>query len=179
MVYFWLDMSNIQPPLMRAVWADLERDVKEFAEAKWQYEQARYQLAVARERFAATKRVANGVMTFHDWDLWQERHPEVKYTGMAIGEAIESMLHDKAFKEAIAFAKGERDKFIPGVRRDDLIIDLERGGFEFKTITPLREIHAALIHLKHVKEGGHGYEHVDAGAALSWAEERFANATNE
>lgn len=168
---------HLRPPLLQTVWAELQRDASEFQDARTRFEQARYQVEIARRRYAATMKLADETMTAEDRRLWYESHPNMEYLGRKIGDAIDTALMGYAFDQAKAYVTGDVPNFDPALTIDAIMMLLERGGFEFSSVTPLREINGALINLKYIKKVRYRrYRHVDADAALSFMQDKYGKA---
>jgi hypothetical protein len=103
-----------------------------------------------------------------EWAKWQDRHPDVRFMGMAVGDAIKAVLDDNAFNQAYAFARNPdpEARYDPGLFLDQIVATLEGGGFEFRTLTPRREINAALMKLEGVEKKGAAYRVADADETL-------------
>lgn len=84
---------------------------------------------------------------------------------MKLGEAIIEALQNAAF-EAAATHYRTRQRFDPSVTLERLQEALERGGFEFRTAAPLREVNAGLIHLDGIVKDGGRYKAADSDEIL-------------
>jgi hypothetical protein len=138
------------PARIKAILAELERVAAEYVENQKQYQGAHVHFQAARERFASIKRIASEMLAFNDWYDWQASHSHVRYAAMTIGEAIREALHVRAFDAAAAVVhsvESARANFSPGMTLEQIADALEKGGFEFRTSTPKREVNAALIKL--------------------------------
>ncbi len=126
----------------------LDRTVAEYITAKDQFDSTRIAYEVAREKFAGVRRLAASVLSSTDWWSWRYDHANVRYTGLKISDAIVEALQDRAFTAAeIHHNSGGKKPYQPGMNLEELQDAMERGGFEFRTATPLREVNAALIQL--------------------------------
>ncbi len=84
------------PVRVRAILDELNRAASEYVENHKTYQEARVHFRAARERFASVKRIAAEMLSFTDWYDWQERHGNVRYAAMTIGEAVREVLREKA-----------------------------------------------------------------------------------
>lgn len=146
-------------PLLRRVEtmkAQLNQASQEYLAAKEQYDEARVTYEVAREKFASVRRLAFNVLSSRDWWGWRGANESVQYTGLKLGDAILFVLESYAYERTTpywtAIARGEKAIYRPGMTIDSIQEALERGGFEFRTSTPKREVNAALINTTSVKK---------------------------
>lgn len=141
---------NLENP-DQAIWQELDAATKEYGEAKNLFDGARIRFEVAKRRLEATKQLASEVIPQAVWENWLSSHRPVKYAGASIGEAavdyILSATHD-FYENATDSQFDHRPLF----RLDDIRQGLVRGGFEFRTLTPNRELHASLIKQTEVKK---------------------------
>jgi len=137
----------------------LNKTGDEFRRAKENYDAARVDYEAAREKFLVVRRLALGVLSKEDWYSWRMSRTNVQYTGLKIGEAIIEALETHAVESAREhFYKKDNPPFRPVMSLEEIQEAMERGGFEFRTTTPLREVNAALINLDGVKKEAHGYK---------------------
>ena len=146
---------SIQEP-ENTLWIELDTAAKGYGEAKESFDAARIRFEVAKRRLEATKEVASEVMPQEEWKRWLADHSSVKYAGMAIGEAAADFVVESTcafFDEADSKTIGHE----PFFRLEDIRQGLIRGGFEFRTLGPNRELHAALIRQAGVEKRGDQY----------------------
>jgi hypothetical protein len=96
-------------------------------------ELAEKQLCLTRDHFKMVIEKTEGAIP-HDWETVLK---QVRFVGVRIADACVALL-------------SERKKMTPV----ELLDALNRGMFRFRTNTPLREIHAALLRQQHVKRIG-------------------------
>jgi hypothetical protein len=138
--------------------AELDAANAEYARARDEFEAVRVKFESAKERFAAVRRLAGAALSEHEMSRWQYSHSSTQYVGVKIGDAIGKILVAKAFASAEQhFESNRRRSFFPAMNTDQILEALERGGYEFRTPTPKREVHAALINLDGVKKKGNWY----------------------
>ena len=142
--------TDAVPGRLRAILRELEAATDEYDDRKKEFEIARVKYEVARERFAKTKEMARSMMGYRDWGQWQADNPDVKFSGTQLGNAIIEILSSTAWKAAEAFTENKSNAFQPSVSLESIARELEEGGYEFKSIAPMREANAALIKLKGV-----------------------------
>jgi hypothetical protein len=153
-------------PLLRRVEtmkAQLDLVSAEYLEAKEQFDVARVNYEVAREKFSGVRRLAMSVQSNNDWYKWRHDHQGVQYSGLRLGEAIADVLENRAYEAAAEYwkikATDEPARYFPLLSLERIQENLERGGFEFRTATPLREVNAALINApaETIKKEKHGF----------------------
>lgn len=160
-------------PLRRieAMKAELEHASNEYLGVKANFDEARVAYEVAREKFAAVRRLAMNVMTAMDWYFWRVEHEPVQYTGLKLGEAIPDLLETHAFRMAGEYwdktISGQPATYAPFMSLERIQEALERGGFEFKSASALREVNAALINAPDTKKVRNMFSHVRADAILN------------
>lgn len=148
---------NDKPRRLEAIENELESVSQEYVVAKDWAQEAQVRFETAREKLAGIKRLATAMMPPFEWYEWQREHPNVRYVGSTIGEAITSLLEDHAYAMAQRYLRGESKHFVPHMDKDGIVGQLEAGGFDFRSTTPLREVHAALINLEGVTEDKEGF----------------------
>lgn len=145
------------PVRVKAILDELDRAANEYVENHKRIQEAQVHFKAARERFASVKRIAADMLSFGDWFDWQDRHGNVRYAAMTLGDAIREALRDRAFAAASDATHSETPvspvvamaAFAPTMTADEIVVALETGGFEFKG-APRRQIHAALLQLDFV-----------------------------
>ncbi|HYM37028.1 MAG TPA: hypothetical protein VES96_01345 [Nitrospiraceae bacterium] len=157
-----------EPTRIKTIKAELEKSAKEYLETREQLEVARVAFEAARERLAGVKKHATEMLETLDWYSWQRTHKDVRYAATPAGEAILEVLWNRTFDSAYAHLnKDEHPKFIPEMTLSGIQMELENGGFDFNTSTPLREVNAALMQLKGVTKLPSGnYRRDDADQVL-------------
>jgi hypothetical protein len=158
------------PVRVRAILDELDRAAAEYVETHKTLQAARVHFTAARERFASVKRIASDILSFADRYDWDERHGNVRYAAMTIGEAVREVLRDRAFAAAGQAIHSDSDpaaRFSPGMTLEQIVDALETGNFEFKG-APRRETNAALIRLDGVTKDEETDEYAieDAGEIL-------------
>jgi len=152
-----------------AIVSELGRAASEYQDALREFEITRQRLEVAKEKFAGVRRLAPDVLSPREWSEWQYNHEDLWLVGMDIGEAIRQTLHIRATSSAMESldSKGEK-RWDPSMATWEVVEALVEHGFEFRTATPRREVHAALLHLKSAKKMGEGrYALKEADAVYS------------
>lgn len=135
-----------------------------------------------REKFAGLSGLAEEMLSKKEWSEWQDAHPDVRFMGMNLGTAILEALTATAVESAWSFyaavAPAIPKPFNPWMTVDELVSVLENGGFEFRSITPAREINAALMKLDGVEKrddmGTAKYKMSDADVAFEKVRTHFA-----
>jgi hypothetical protein len=151
---------------LQAVETELNRCANEYLRAKGAFEKVQMEYQLAKERFATVRRVASEVFDTGDWMDWEEEHPDVRFAGLDVGEAIIEMLRRKAYDSATAHFE-ENKKYKAGMYQFQIVNVLQEGGYDFKSTTPGREVNAALIQLKGVRKSADGiYEIADSQTIL-------------
>jgi hypothetical protein len=136
---------------VKAILEQLEGAAQDYVIARADFERSKTTLEAAREKLSAVKRIAMDVLDRPQWYGWQNQHEEVRYAGTSIGDAIRSALWKTAADAARAILNKKATIFYPALGLDEIAEVLESGGFEFRTATPKREIHAACIKLDGVQ----------------------------
>lgn len=150
-------LPTAAPRRVQAVLLQLDRVASDYKEAKESFESARVEFEAAREKFASVKQLAAGMLTSNDWWAWQQQNQSVKYAAMPIGDAILESLREHTFAAAWRSVEGEQASFMPHCSMDELVAQLEAGGFDFRSSTPRREVNAALLNLNGVAKDGEMY----------------------
>ena len=142
----------------RILLQELERLAAEYQTAKVELDEAQMRFEIVKQSLSKTKELASEVMTWLDLHSWQLRYPGVKYAATAIGPAILDILDTNAREAAERFLDSTSTSkvFFTALSLSQIEVLLEAGGFEFNSVTPKREINAALINLTGVKRGKHG-----------------------
>ncbi len=144
-------MANVAR--VRTLIAELDKLSKEYIAARDDYESARQVFEAAKEKLVAVRKVAPEVLGA-EWHTWTLKHPEIRLVGLEMGAAIISVLQGKAYSSAIERVKslnkpeGEQKQYEPSMSPSEISDALDTHGFEFRTGTPRREVHAALLNLK-------------------------------
>jgi hypothetical protein len=152
---------------------ELNNAAKEFRDALEILKNAQVTVDMRRERLSALQRVASGMLTGDMWKWWQENNKRVRYVGMLIGPAIAEVLRGRAYESATRVSQGmvfpgTPPTFNASLSMDEIVQELDHGGFEFKTSYPMREVNAALMKLAGVKKRPDGrFEHADATNILN------------
>ena len=139
------------PARVKAILDELKRVVFDYTAARSDYEAARVHFEAARERLASIKKIASQVLSYDDWYRWQFSNPTVQYAGMSIGDAISHALDNRAYQCAADVVHATAGEFDPAMTLEQIVEELEGGGFEFRTPTPRREVNAALMKLDGIK----------------------------
>ncbi|MFN8618779.1 MAG: hypothetical protein U0837_16970 [Dehalococcoidia bacterium] len=178
----WLNIGSLlllevrYMPLPRAQVAldQLNKAAAEYAEAKAKADAAQTLFESAAHSLATTRRLAGDILGW--WDLWEweSEHREIRYAGMALGEAITSYLTGEAHKAGDRYQRGQDEKPHPWRSLEGIVDALDEGGFQFRTVTPAREANAAITNLKTVTSRKLAdttvYAAADAESILSWYE---------
>lgn len=144
------------PARVQALLEELSRDVESYESAKQEIERARVHYEIARERFSRIRTLAASMLSAGDWQSWLRKHPNLKYIGSQIGDAISTLLTHRAFESAHNVGEGKDKKYRPAATMEMIASELEIGGFEFRSTSPFREVNAALIKLTGVKKNTAG-----------------------
>ncbi len=160
----------IPAPRVQAAFDELDRAAAEYTEAKRQYEEARVRFEAANKRFGSVRRLADGMLSTRDLMRWRQRHPQVRFAGMTVADAIESYLREHAYDAASAFASKETKSYQPWAALDTIVRELEEGGFQFRTTSPKREVNATVINLATVTKlkNAPAYKVADADEILQF-----------
>jgi len=142
---------------VRAIINELQKATELYRATKHQYEWAQVQFESAREQFAGVRKLATDSLTTFDWIDWRLQNPDVRYAGMPIGEAIQEVLRDHAYEQANLVVRGVEKRYMHLLPLEGIPARLEMGGYDFRTLTPAREVNAALIHLSGVQKYVNGY----------------------
>ena len=166
--------SRISASRIRAIEAALEKVSREYQAAKARFNAARIDFETIREQLAATKKLALQVVTLQEWHAWLDTTEDgqaIAYAGLPIGEAILGVLRAHVYDQAERVADTKKSaEFKPWMTLSEITRALENGGFEFKSVTPLREVNAALIRLAGVEKSGHRYQIEKTDEAFRYAE---------
>jgi hypothetical protein len=105
-----------------------------------------------------------------DWYIWRMEHERVQFTGLKIGEAISDLLESFAYNRASEYwaraSKGERQTYNPAMGLEQIQEELEKGGYEFRSTSALREVNASLINSLDVRKERHFFKHARADEIL-------------
>lgn len=164
---------------VRAILGELDDAAKEYDDVKRQFEMSRVRFEVARERFAKTKELASVMMGHRDWFEWQSIHPNVKYAGSPLGDTIVGILYSNAWETAEIFVEKKSPGYQPSLSLESIARILEEGGYEFKSIAPMRETNAALMKLKGVMKNSIGWYQVDNADGILEELKKFAESDTE
>ncbi len=173
-------MSNTPPvesSRIRAIKAELDKCAVEYRAAKDQFEKARVEFEIAREKLTGVKQLAANMLTDSEYRNWGWNHLDVVHAGVPIGDAISYALWNHAWDNAVECYKNiEECPYAPDLSLDRISDDLEKGGFDFRTSTPLREINGALLQLKGVEKLSNGnYKRVDSYEIYKSVEEAHSS----
>lgn len=156
-----------------AITTELDRAVHEHRGAKQEATNAQVRYHSAREALASIRRLATEMLSRKAMADWLDNHPDVRFMGMSIGDAILTILEKRANEAAWAHANSRheadernRQVYYPYMSVDEITAELESGGFEFRSITPRREVNAALLKLQGVKREGARYRKEDSAKIL-------------
>lgn len=139
-----------QPSRIQAIKAELDRSVTAYLAAKEECERIQVEFETAREKLGGITRLASEMLDPLDWIMWQITHTNIQYVAMPVGDAILAALHTKARISANDALNDPKEKFNPAMALEEIYKALEKGGFMFRTATPMREANAALMQLKGV-----------------------------
>lgn len=148
---------------IKAMRDELDAAASAYIRAKDVFERHRVQFDTERHRFMGVRELARGVMSEAHWARWRSEHPQVRYAAMPIGEAILAALYDYAWNRAQREYDGDSEA-TPYCEMDDIIRLLEKGGFDFRSTTPGREVNAALRNLAGIdraKDGSYAVANYD------------------
>ncbi len=145
----------------KAIEAELEKIMAEYLAKKENFEKAQVAFEATKQKFASLRRLAADMLSPGEWAVWQIEHQNVEYAGVPIGEAIVLVLRGRAWMAAGQFIEGKTARFMPAMNMYAITEALEKGNFEFRTPTPLREVNAALRHLKGITRLSSGAYHIE------------------
>ena len=136
--------------------------VDELETAGTAYETARSEFEIARQRFAAAKeklisvrRLARDVLDAMEMYAWEKEHPDLRMVGLEIKDAILYVMRSYAVSAAdTSLTSKDKRPYDPAMPTWTIVQNLDEHGFEWRTGTPRREVHAALLHLKGVTKVG-------------------------
>ena len=158
-------MNEDKDSAEEAISNQLNAAADEYAAAKAEFDRSQIRYEVAKKRLAVTKTFASDVMTPSEWGDWLLRHHKVRFAGVTIGEAIVEALRGHASRIAWEGAMAGEGTEEVGMKLEGILKALRAGGFEFRGLTPLREINAALINVTGVRkldeEGAYTVENLD------------------
>ena len=140
------------------LWNELDVAAAGYAKAKQAFDYARVSFEVAKRRLEVTKQLASQVVPSMEWYDWLQAHVAVRYAGMSIGEAVLDYVRRSTYDFYENATAEEFEGNVPIFGLENFRSELIRGGFEFRTLTPLRELNAALINLSGVKKDGDWYK---------------------
>jgi hypothetical protein len=144
------DEMGLLSERLRAVLEQLEEAASDYQLAKSETDRPLVRFDMALERFKVAKQRASQMMSSLDLYAWGMEHPQIRYTGSAIGDAIIHVLQSHAYDQAGMVARNETKTFSPFLNLESITEKLDLGGYEFRTPTPAREVNAALINLEGV-----------------------------
>lgn len=134
-------------PRIEQIQNELQNAAHEYATAKMVYDTIRIRYEVARESFARIKEMASERMSAVEWVGWQAQNPTVKFAATQIGPAVIQVLEGRAWQAAGEHLGGSAATYWPYCTLDTIVGELEKGGFDFSSTAPKREVNAALINL--------------------------------
>lgn len=160
-------MGQPMPKRIEAITAELDNAAQEYVWAKDAFQETQVAFEAAREKLAGIKQLATAMMPTDAWYKWQADHGTVRYVGMSLGEAIIAVLQNYAYQRAINHAQYDLiTDYEPAMTKDAIVSQLEDGGFDFRTTTPLRELSAALLRLDGVVENADGTYETEVAAGI-------------
>ena len=134
---------------------ELNKAVEEYEAALAEFEIFRQRYEAAKEKFIGVRRLAADVMPASDMYDWEHEHPDIQMVGLDIKDAILTILRRHAVDSAdTAITSKDKTEYNPTMFTTSIYDALDRYGFAFRTGTPRREVHAALLHLKGVTKVG-------------------------
>ena len=150
----------------------LQEAKKKLLQKKEVLENARVEYETTKEEFSAIRRVASEIFTGYQMYGWQNKNQDVQFIGVPIGDAIIDLLRARAQKTADDHIQDSRHNFKPSLTMEQITNLLEDSGFEFRTLTPRREVNAAVRHLKGIERTSSGmYQIADAKGLLQRTKE--------
>ncbi len=150
--------ADRSPQRVIAMRQELNKRGAEFRDARERFEATRVSFEAARETLTGIRRLASKVLSDADCWVWKEQNPDIAYVGLSLGDAILRVLTNSAFSSAVVHHRTDgKTLYDPSMTLEDIVAELENGGFEFRTSGPLREVNAALIHLKDKEKHGERY----------------------
>lgn len=150
-----------QPSRIQAIKAELDRSVAEYLRAKDEFERTQVEFETAREKLGGITRLASEMLDTLDWIMWQITHPNIRFVAMPIGDAILGALQTKASTAANEILNDPKQEFHPAMFLGEICKELDKGGFMFRTPTPMREANAALMNLKGVTKTQDGWYQIE------------------
>lgn len=141
-----------KPKRVKAILEELNAAANDYIQSKDWFQEYQVRFEAAREKLAGILQLAATMMPAYDLFEWQKNNTNVKYVGMSIGDSIIVTLQSRAYDVAVRHVRKKTEIFFPWTTKDGIVTELESGGFDFRSTAPLREVHAALIHLDGVTE---------------------------
>ena len=136
-----------------AIWSELDQSAQALERAKADHQRAFVKYEAAREKFRLVRQLAVPMMTGLDWAMWQQGHPGVKYAAIDLAAAILEVLRLQAYaaSNTVVYKPDNLPKppeYNPWLGLENITLQLEEGGFDFRTTAPLREVNAALLNME-------------------------------
>lgn len=138
------------------IWGALDGAAQEYADAKQLFDEARLSFEVAKKKLEVTKQLAADFMAPHEWATWLENHSAIRYAGASLGDAVTEYVT----KDTLRYLRDVDEEHFDSrtvYSLENLRQELTRGGFEFRTLAPLRELNAGLINLAGIEKTGEYY----------------------
>lgn len=128
---------------------ELDQAADAYREVLREFEGVRQRFEIAKERLSGIQRRALDILPRRDWANWQYHNEDLWAIGEDIGEAILTTLRGHAVDAAMkALDSDGVVAWDPTATTEQIVASLDEHGFEFRTGTPRREVHAALLRLK-------------------------------
>lgn len=167
---------------LAAIYDELDKAFGDYRATKETFVDAKVRYESSRERFSGIRKLAADMLTTSQWSAWVEKHPAAKYVGMPIGNAIKETLETNANEWAWTYVSETdptKKHYWPFMGVERIAEVLERGGYEFRSLTPLREVNAALMKLDGVTKKGGLYKIATADRILENTQELIENAMRD
>jgi hypothetical protein len=155
-----------------AIIDELNSAAQNYRERRAAFEIERQRYEASLQSFIAVRRLADEVLPGVDYLTWENENPDVAMVGMDVGAAILAVLRTRAYQSAHEAAQDPKVSYRPRMSSWEISRVLDEQGFPFKTSTPRREVHAALLHLKGVKRDMGGGRRTQDGSGMSYAIDR-------
>ncbi len=172
----WQSPPNTKTYAARAglVIQELDRAAEVYRAIRLELEAARQKMEIARATLLAQQSRAAYVLDRNAWGNWQVDNQDLMAIGREIGDAVLDALWVYALEAAHRSIESRgKVRYDPAATTTHVVASLDRHGFEWRTGTPGREVHAALLRLKGVVKTKDGrYARNDAREVYAMAEQQ-------
>jgi len=155
-------------PRDRVIGVELDSAATNYAEARVELETARTRFEIAKQRLNTVRELSRDIMNGTTYWNIMGKHPDVAYAGATLGDAVNRVLRNFGYGAFYSIYE-ELDKLkkfeVPYMHLAQIVAALDKGGFDFTSAYPTREVNAALIHLAGIEKrpkGLPGYRSTEA-----------------